>query len=458
MLFDPGVFDPGVFDVGEQPAEGSGSGGRAPFNRNRHWLPPQIEPSFQWKRPDPVLPEPEEIPAVVGRGRVRLRVLDGWGYGVITPPAVFARGRVRIDALRAGAYARMRQSARAHVDVMTLQTAGRGRLRQAVRAGWKLASVRPAAKGRLIQRVKGGGRMKLSARGDGFEDGLLLQHIREMEDHYLLTGQPDDNAARLLMLEDSGWRDIHRAADRFVKDLENAVLDAFDAGMEAMSRDALKAALVSQDMRQVYLLVSGAIMVTANTLRPELEAVYTDIMRASGRAAARRLRKQIAPRDARLADVAFAFDVTDPRAVEWISNHAAETITGISEKTRTEIRDLVEEAFVEQFDVDELADKIAEVIDDPDRADTIARTESMRASNQGQIESWKQATDEGLLTGEEQKEWITTPDDRLCPICEPLDGETTPMDKPFSTELGRVDGPPVHPNCRCTIGLSVPTE
>jgi SPP1 gp7 family putative phage head morphogenesis protein len=115
----------------------------------------------------------------------------------------------------------------------------------------------------------------------------------------------------------------------------------------------------------------------------------------------------------------------------------------------------VEASFEEQFDVDELADKIGDLIGDDARAETIARTETMRASNQGQQELWAQAEDAGLLTGKEEQEWIVTPDDRLCPICEPMDGVTAPMGGSFRLNTGEVvDGPPAHPNCRCTIALS----
>ena len=80
----------------------------------------------------------------------------------------------------------------------------------------------------------------------------------------------------------------------------------------------------------------------------------------------------------------------------------------------------------------------------------IARTETMRASNMGQQEAWAQAKDKGLLTGKEKKEWITTPDDRLCPVCEPMDGKKVPMADEFD-----IEGPPAHPQCRCTIAITL---
>jgi SPP1 gp7 family putative phage head morphogenesis protein len=85
------------------------------------------------------------------------------------------------------------------------------------------------------------------------------------------------------------------------------------------------------------------------------------------------------------------------------------------------------------------------------RAETIARSEIMDALNTGQDEAWKQAQEEGLLSENATKVWITTPDELLCPICEPLDGQTVPIGDEFP------DGdPPAHPNCRCTIGIEHP--
>ncbi len=85
------------------------------------------------------------------------------------------------------------------------------------------------------------------------------------------------------------------------------------------------------------------------------------------------------------------------------------------------------------------------------RARTIARTETITASNQGQLQLWKQAMDRGLLRFDEAKVWIVTPDDRLCPICKELGGEVVFVNRPFST--GDFI-PPAHPSCRCTMGLT----
>lgn len=148
----------------------------------------------------------------------------------------------------------------------------------------------------------------------------------------------------------------------------------------------------------------------------------------------------------------FAFDRTNPRVKDWAAKHAGELIDGISKTTRDAIRDHVESAFDEQFDVDELADRIAGELgdDEGERADTIARTETMRASNEGQQEAWNQAVDDGVLTGDEKRVWIATDDELLCPICGDLADTEVGLDEEFDDGI---DEPPAHPNCRCTMGL-----
>lgn len=88
------------------------------------------------------------------------------------------------------------------------------------------------------------------------------------------------------------------------------------------------------------------------------------------------------------------------------------------------------------------------------RAETIARTETIRSSNQGQLETWDQAMGKGLIDADSaRKLWIVTPDDRICDICAEMDGVSVPYDESFQTDDGEIDAPPLHPNCRCSVGL-----
>jgi len=90
------------------------------------------------------------------------------------------------------------------------------------------------------------------------------------------------------------------------------------------------------------------------------------------------------------------------------------------------------------------------------RSITIARTELTRATNQGQIETWITASNDGLIDGDQaRKVWVVVPDDRLSNICADLDGKSVGLNEKFIVaQTGEaVDGPPAHPNCRSAVSL-----
>lgn len=239
----------------------------------------------------------------------------------------------------------------------------------------------------------------------------------------------------------------------FAPSLRKKARTAFNKGRDAIDLSALKQALSDKNYQGVEEAMSPAIEAFGASFGPALEQTLLDIMEASGKGAAKALKNMRAAAPA-IKGKPFKFDVTNQGAVDWAKEHAAETLDDLNATTVDEIRALVVDSFEQQFDVDTLSDKIADLIGDDARADVIARTESMRAANEGQSQAWDQATEAGLLTGDEKQEWIVTPDDRLCPICEPLDGEQTGLDGTFKVDGVEIDGPPAHPRCRCTIGLA----
>lgn len=179
--------------------------------------------------------------------------------------------------------------------------------------------------------------------------------------------------------------------------------------------------------------------------------------------------------------VAMAFDVANPEAIAWAERNAARLVTNVTVEAQDAIRRVVVEGFANGVSPSETARLIRASIGLTERdagavmkrqlellsqgvanateraekyaakltrarAQTIARTETMRAANEGQAQLWAQAKDAGLLTGGEKKVWITSDP---CPICAELEGETVGLNEDFS--IG--SDPPAHPNCRCTIGM-----
>ena len=74
------------------------------------------------------------------------------------------------------------------------------------------------------------------------------------------------------------------------------------------------------------------------------------------------------------------------------------------------------------------------------RAEVIARTEIIRAHGEGQLDALESL---GMEEVGVMAEWTTTPDDRLCDLCAPLEGTVLKI----SEARGLL---PRHPNCRCT--------
>lgn len=245
----------------------------------------------------------------------------------------------------------------------------------------------------------------------------------------------------------------------FVGKYKRVLNSAFSAARAEIDRGKLRKAVLQRDEHAVEETMDGPLQAMRQALRNSLPQALAEVLHESGHISyaklVGRLKANGKLRTAATVKVG-GFDQADPGAVAWIEQHAAETIDGISETTRMEIRNLIEQAFIDQFDVDQLTEEIAAVIGDDIRAEEIARTETMTASNVGQQEAWRQAADDGLLTGQEKQEWIVTPDDRLCPDCEDVDGDQVGLDEQFhSEEFGDVDGPPLHPRCRCTVGIVI---
>ncbi len=87
------------------------------------------------------------------------------------------------------------------------------------------------------------------------------------------------------------------------------------------------------------------------------------------------------------------------------------------------------------------------------RSQLIARTETIRAANEGRRAQWQRNVAEGTILPERwEREWvaIVPSDGRTCPYCEGQDGQRAPID---GTYPNGDDGPPGHPACRCTESL-----
>lgn len=189
----------------------------------------------------------------------------------------------------------------------------------------------------------------------------------------------------------------------------------------------------------------------------------------------------------------FKFTLEEaPGAARWIERHGAELITNISEETRKALRAAVKRAQVDNLGAYRASNHIRSLIGLTDRqmkavdnfrrnlqnqgilnseeifqstknyadkqlqyrAKRIARNELMTAANQGHVEMYNEAARQGLINADlARKEWVVTPDDRLCELCAPMAGVTVKLNEPFPTVNGLLQAPPLHVMCRCTINI-----
>lgn len=203
-----------------------------------------------------------------------------------------------------------------------------------------------------------------------------------------------------------------------------------------------------------------------------------------------------------LRDRAFRFDTQSPGLLKWINERGAQLVTACTKEQKDAIAALLTKKMRDGHTVDELSrlirpciglterdakaaaklyDSIVETLkkDHPrmkpesiqkkaldatckyaerkhrQRAMTIAQTESAFAYNRGADEGIRQAQQQGYL-GTVKKRWSTSGDDRVCGICQALEGMEIEMDKrfPFKGKMlfsGQDLLPPAHPNCACAV-------
>lgn len=186
--------------------------------------------------------------------------------------------------------------------------------------------------------------------------------------------------------------------------------------------------------------------------------------------------------------LSIRFDIKNPFAAQAAIQHRARLVRDVSKTTQKAISNFVRRALDEGIPPRELANLIRPTIGLTnnqaisalnlrktmlksgaskeatskavgrwidkklrERAENIARTELIRASNVGQHAAWQDAINNGLIrTTGEPREWMAAESERTCPICEGLDGEIVGFTESFS--IG-VMYPPAHPRCRCSVGL-----
>ena len=88
------------------------------------------------------------------------------------------------------------------------------------------------------------------------------------------------------------------------------------------------------------------------------------------------------------------------------------------------------------------------------RASVIADNETFTAVSLGRDLYWAQLAASGDLPPGQQREWVTASDEKVCPVCKPMDGQRRGLNEFFTTGEGDlITAPPTHVTCRCSVVL-----
>lgn len=299
-----------------------------------------------------------------------------------------------------------------------------------------------------------------------------------------------------------------RAADRYEGRLKTVINRSVLEGRKKISVSRLARALKRRDRAGAERETLMAVNAMTKSLETGLPPVLMSLVVAGAGIATSTLSRDVNNlKAARRTSVKlnFRFDRTNPQAVAWVEKHGAELVTEITDETRRALRRIMTRAFVDGIPPVQAAKQIrktvgltsageeavnnlrTKILENPgariyagkvpirvpekgmsksrlrevlasysdrlvrQRSLLIARTETIKASNEGQNQLWKQASQQGLLPRNAKRVWLAAGDERTCPICSELDGKTAPLNGSFE---GKFDGPPAHPACRCTTGLA----
>lgn len=137
------------------------------------------------------------------------------------------------------------------------------------------------------------------------------------------------------------------------------------------------------------------------------------------------------------------WDMANEAAARWAIRYGDNLVGALAKTTTPRIQALVADWIQ---NAEPLSALIRRIKDGPlysyDRARTIAVTETTRAFAQGNIEAWQAS---GVV---KKHEWVTSNDERVCPICGPLHGRIVAIGEEFAPGI---TAPPAHPRCRCGL-------
>lgn len=231
-----------------------------------------------------------------------------------------------------------------------------------------------------------------------------------------------------------------------------------DKPLTSMGRKVLmsKATKLPKSIGRKYIARLGADSVKAAISRKEavkmvIDMNQPDLLKAIQGQADPFLKKTITEAYGRQSfeiqkgmNIAYNLDMPTTGAIREIASSALpkSTTTSLANQVTEEIRAQIIEMMLQGKSTYDIAKKVAEGTGtEVWKAKRLVRTIITEASAEAELKALDDA-------GFDEYEYIATKDEKTCPVCGRLDGRKYDLrDK----KVG-INCPPMHPNCRCTIG------
>lgn len=126
-----------------------------------------------------------------------------------------------------------------------------------------------------------------------------------------------------------------------------------------------------------------------------------------------------------------------------------EVARGVANNSRLQFEALVRQGISPEEIIERMALRFSS-----GHAEQIAVTELTRAEAQFSEALSSRLAEQGVTS---QIRWLTSEDERVCPICWPLDHKLK-KDGGWMTKNGMITSPPAHPNCRCQTVVELPSR
>ena len=282
-----------------------------------------------------------------------------------------------------------------------------------------------------------------------------------------------------MALDKNFWQELLRISDSFNPELARVLPAAIDEAVKGVTPRALAEPLSLGD------IVATENLIDWSEYDQHLEAykpLLTKVLQNSGEASAAWLSDGL--------KLKIRFDLVDPHAVAWINQHSAELVRYVGQSSKTAIREIIQDGFVNGITPQQMALRIEQHIGlDPARSRSLAKyraalleggvprgevdkltdrfsdrllkarglaiavNESLEAMGWGSYENTRQAVFRGVLDPAVWEGYrIITPDDRLCDTCRFYAKETRILPDGVYASTGRTTAR-IHITCRCCEGL-----